>query len=143
MGSMSLGLARDIDRSSNDLRQVLKPTLGEELFLDIRDLHRSTGYFVYDPGFTCTGSCMSAITFIDGPKALHVDGAPSGSLDLLLLSFLLSQGVCLYRGYPVPDLLQVKSSSHSTLCQRRERERERVRETIALTLTLTFICFCA
>ncbi|CAE7940695.1 gltA, partial [Symbiodinium necroappetens] len=62
--------------------KVLKPTLGEELFLDIRDLHRSTGYFVYDPGFTCTGSCMSAITFIDGPK-----------------------GVCLYRGFPVPDLV--------------------------------------
>ena len=29
---------------------------------------RATGYFSYDPGFTCTGSCLSAITFIDGPK---------------------------------------------------------------------------
>ncbi|CAK9093426.1 unnamed protein product [Durusdinium trenchii] len=62
--------------------KVLKPTCGQDAFLDIRDLHRATGYFSYDPGFTCTGSCLSAITFIDGPK-----------------------GVCLYRGYSVPDLV--------------------------------------
>ncbi|CAJ1440467.1 unnamed protein product [Effrenium voratum] len=42
-----------------------------------------TGYFTFDPGFTCTGSCLSAITFIDGPK-----------------------GICLYRGYPVPELVE-------------------------------------
>eukprot|EP00403_Amphidinium_massartii_P031546 CAMPEP_0178444774 /NCGR_PEP_ID=MMETSP0689_2-20121128/39736_1 /TAXON_ID=160604 /ORGANISM="Amphidinium massartii, Strain CS-259" /LENGTH=495 /DNA_ID=CAMNT_0020069127 /DNA_START=78 /DNA_END=1562 /DNA_ORIENTATION=- len=63
--------------------KVLEPTLGEERFLDVRDLFVKTGYFTYDPGFTCTGSCMSAITFIDGPK-----------------------GVCLYRGYPVQDLCE-------------------------------------
>eukprot|EP00913_Durusdinium_trenchii_P028797 g27004.t1 len=64
--------------------KVLKPTCGQDAFLDIRDLHRATGYFSYDPGFTCTGSCLSAITFIDGPK-----------------------GVCLYRGYSVAYLLLV------------------------------------
>mmetsp|Transcript_66299 Transcript_66299/g.192091 ORF Transcript_66299/g.192091 Transcript_66299/m.192091 type:complete len:488 (-) Transcript_66299:211-1674(-) len=62
---------------------ILKPHLGEELFLDIRDLYAKTGCFTFDPGFTCTGSCISAITFIDGPK-----------------------GVCLYRGYPVQDLCE-------------------------------------
>lgn len=61
--------------------KILKSTIGDDVFLDIRDLHAKTGHFVYDPGFTCTGSCMSAITFIDGPK-----------------------GVCLYRGYPVQEL---------------------------------------
>mmetsp|Transcript_11723 Transcript_11723/g.32026 ORF Transcript_11723/g.32026 Transcript_11723/m.32026 type:complete len:499 (-) Transcript_11723:151-1647(-) len=63
--------------------KVLKPTLGEEHFLDIRDLYAKTGYFTYDPGYTCTGSCISAITFIDGPN-----------------------GVCLYRGYPVQELCE-------------------------------------
>jgi citrate synthase len=61
--------------------KVLRPTLGDDVFLDIRDLHAKLGCFVFDPGYTCTGSCMSAITYIDGPK-----------------------GVCLYRGYPVQDL---------------------------------------
>merc|ERR1719362_1763694 len=61
--------------------KVLEPQEGDDRFLDIRDLHAKTGFFTFDPGFTCTGSCMSAITFIDGPK-----------------------GICLYRGYPVQDL---------------------------------------
>jgi citrate synthase len=39
--------------------------------------------FTYDPGFTSTASCQSAITFIDGPN-----------------------GVLLYRGYPVPQLAE-------------------------------------
>eukprot|EP00429_Kryptoperidinium_foliaceum_P041812 CAMPEP_0176107000 /NCGR_PEP_ID=MMETSP0120_2-20121206/53695_1 /TAXON_ID=160619 /ORGANISM="Kryptoperidinium foliaceum, Strain CCMP 1326" /LENGTH=496 /DNA_ID=CAMNT_0017441123 /DNA_START=80 /DNA_END=1570 /DNA_ORIENTATION=- len=61
--------------------KILKPKIGEESFLDIRDLHAKTGCFTFDPGFTCTASCISAITYIDGPK-----------------------GICLYRGYPVQDL---------------------------------------
>jgi len=61
--------------------KVLKGTLGNESFLDIRDMNQKVGCFTYDPGFTCSGSCLSAITFIDGPA-----------------------GVCLYRGYPVGDL---------------------------------------
>eukprot|EP00927_Polykrikos_kofoidii_P032117 TRINITY_DN2744_c0_g1_i2.p1 TRINITY_DN2744_c0_g1~~TRINITY_DN2744_c0_g1_i2.p1 ORF type:complete len:509 (-),score=55.03 TRINITY_DN2744_c0_g1_i2:102-1565(-) len=63
--------------------KILVPTQGEDRFLDIRDLHSKTGHFTYDPGFTCTGSCASAITFIDGPE-----------------------GRCLYRGYPVADLCE-------------------------------------
>lgn len=61
--------------------KMLKGSMGAESFLDIRDLHAKTQTFTFDPGFTSTGSCMSAITYIDGPK-----------------------GVCLYRGYPVGDL---------------------------------------
>merc|ERR1740121_646756 len=63
--------------------KVLKPTTGSDLFLDIRDLHAKTGCFTFDPGFTSTGSCQSAVTFVDGPK-----------------------GVCLYRGYPVGELCE-------------------------------------
>lgn len=69
---------------------ILKPTLGEEHFLDIRDLYAKTGCFTYDPGFTCTSSCMSAITFIDGP-----------------------QGICLYRGYPVQELCEKSTALES------------------------------
>jgi citrate synthase len=42
-----------------------------------------TGLYTYDPGFTATGSCSSAITFIDGDK-----------------------GLCAYRGYPVEQLAE-------------------------------------
>ncbi|CAE8582898.1 unnamed protein product [Polarella glacialis] len=63
--------------------KIVKPTFGDDVFLDIRDLHAKNGCFTFDPGFTSTGACMSAITFIDGPK-----------------------GVCLYRGYPVPELVE-------------------------------------
>ena len=73
---------------------------------------------MYDPGFTCTGSCMSAITFIDGPKAALLEFCQRS-----LTSWArrlqeacachtrpLLQGVCLYRGYPVPDSLSVAVS---------------------------------
>lgn len=69
------------------LIKVLVPEAGDDRFLDIRDLHAKTGFFTFDPGFTCTGSCMSAITFIDGPK-----------------------GICLYRGYPVQELCRKSSA---------------------------------
>ena len=38
--------------------------------LDIRSLYKETGMFTYDPGFTSTASCESAITFIDGNKGI-------------------------------------------------------------------------
>ncbi len=46
---------------------VLKGTMGPDV-LDVRNLYSDTGYFTYDPGFTSTASCHSAITFIDGDK---------------------------------------------------------------------------
>lgn len=59
-----------------------RSTIGEDVtFVDIRDMYAKVNAFTYDPGFTCTASCSSGITYLDG-------GA----------------GVCLYRGYAVADL---------------------------------------
>jgi citrate synthase len=59
---------------------VLQPTLGNDC-VDIGRLPKETGLFTYDPGFTATASCRSAITYIDGDA-----------------------GVLLYRGYPIEQL---------------------------------------
>jgi citrate synthase len=67
--------------SSLDL-PVRKGTLGPDV-IDISRLYREQGVFTYDPGFVATGSCESAITYIDG-----------------------DEGVLLYRGYPVVELAE-------------------------------------
>jgi citrate synthase len=59
---------------------VYKGTIGPDV-IDIRKLYAQTGMFTYDPGFMSTGSCQSAITYIDGDK-----------------------GELLYRGYPIEQL---------------------------------------
>ncbi|HTN63748.1 MAG TPA: citrate synthase [Devosia sp.] len=64
---------------------VLSGTVGPDV-IDIRSLYAKTGMFTYDPGFTSTAACDSAITYIDGDK-----------------------GELLYRGYPI-DQLAAKSS---------------------------------
>jgi citrate synthase len=51
--------------------------------VDISTLYAETGAFTYDPGFTSTASCESAITYIDG-----------------------DEGVLLYRGYPIEQLAE-------------------------------------
>ncbi len=61
---------------------VISGTTGPDV-IDVRTLYQDTGCFTFDPGFTSTGSCESAITFIDGDK-----------------------GVLLYRGYPIADLAE-------------------------------------
>ena len=38
--------------------------------IDIRTLRAKTGYITYDPGYGNTGSCESAITFINGEKGI-------------------------------------------------------------------------
>lgn len=69
------------DGSEHELK-VYTATMGSDIsFIDIRDLYARANAFTYDPGFTCTASCSSAITFLDGPK-----------------------GQCFYRGYAVADL---------------------------------------
>jgi citrate synthase len=60
---------------------VLSGTLGTDV-IDVRGLG-SHGVFTYDPGFMSTGSCESAITYIDGDA-----------------------GVLLHRGYPIAELAQ-------------------------------------
>ena len=54
--------------------------------LDIRKLYGQTGAFTFDPGFTSTASCESAITYIDG-----------------------DEGVLLHRGYPIEQLAEHSS----------------------------------
>ena len=51
--------------------------------LDVRKFYGETGMFTYDPGFTSTASCESAITYIDG-----------------------DEGILLYRGYPIEQLAE-------------------------------------
>ncbi|ARJ70273.1 citrate synthase [Paracoccus contaminans] len=61
---------------------VLTPTVGPEC-VDIRKLYGQAGVFTFDPGFTSTASCESAITYIDG-----------------------DQGELWYRGYPIDQLAE-------------------------------------
>ncbi len=49
--------------------------------LDVGKVYDKLDVFTYDPGFTSTCSCKSAITYIDG-----------------------DDGILLYRGYPVDQL---------------------------------------
>src|ERR671929_2414986 len=64
---------------------VLSGSVGPDV-IDIRKLYGQADVFTYDPGFTSTASCQSAITYIDGEK-----------------------GILLHRGYPI-DQLAEKSS---------------------------------
>ncbi len=59
---------------------VLAGSTGPDV-IDIRKLYGATDAFTYDPGFTSTAACESALTFIDGDK-----------------------GVLLHRGYPIDQL---------------------------------------
>lgn len=61
---------------------IFSPTLGPDV-IDIRKLYAQGDVFTFDPGFTSTASCESAITFIDGDK-----------------------GELLYRGYPIDQLAE-------------------------------------
>jgi citrate synthase len=48
---------------------IREGTEGERA-IDIQDLRARTGYVTLDPGYGNTGSCQSAITFIDGEKGI-------------------------------------------------------------------------
>ena len=60
--------------------ETLSGSVGPSV-VDIRSLYSNLGIFTYDPGYGSTGSCESAITYIDGEK-----------------------GVLLHRGYPIDQL---------------------------------------
>ncbi|ATC98756.1 MAG: citrate synthase [Pseudomonadota bacterium] len=68
---------------------IYSGTAGQDV-IDVRTLG-SHGYFTFDPGFMSTGSCESAITYIDGAK-----------------------GVLLHRGYAIDDLAE--QSNYIELC---------------------------
>jgi citrate synthase len=65
--------------------KLVSGTVGPDV-IDIRKLYAQTGVFTYDPGFTSTASCDSAITYIDG-----------------------DQGILLHRGYPIGQLAEHSS----------------------------------
>ena len=67
---------------------VIKGSVGPDV-VDIRKLYGQTGMFTYDPGFTSTAACESALTFIDG-----------------------DEGVLLHRGYAIGELAE-----HSTFME--------------------------
>jgi len=70
---------------SIDNKQYEFPTFAgseDELAIDCSNLRNATGAITYDPGYGNTGSCKSAITYIDGEK-----------------------GILRYRGYPIEDLV--------------------------------------
>ena len=68
---------------------IYSGTAGQDV-IDVRSLG-AHNHFTYDPGFMSTGSCESAITFIDGAK-----------------------GVLLHRGYPIDQLAE--QSNYLELC---------------------------
>ena len=64
---------------------LLPGSVGPDV-IDIRKLYSQTGAFTYDPGFTSTAACQSAITYIDG-----------------------DEGILLHRGYPIDQLAEQSS----------------------------------
>jgi len=74
---------------------ILSGTLGPDV-VDIRGINK-LGLFTYDPSFTATASCTSAITFIDGEAGLlYYRGYPIEQLaeksDFLEVCYLLKYG---------------------------------------------------
>ncbi len=65
--------------------KVIDGSVGPQV-IDIRKLYAETGMFTYDPGFTSTASCDSALTYIDG-----------------------EEGILLHRGYPIEQLAEQSS----------------------------------
>jgi len=59
---------------------ILQGRLGPKM-IDVRGLLSQAGLLTYDPGFMCTSSCISNITYINGEK-----------------------GELIYRGYKIEDL---------------------------------------
>lgn len=64
---------------------VIQGTEGEQA-IDVTRLRSETGYITYDIGFGSTGSCKSAITFLNG-----------------------EEGILRYRGYPIEQLAERSS----------------------------------
>ncbi|MFQ5515202.1 MAG: citrate synthase [Myxococcota bacterium] len=71
----------EVDGKTYEL-PIVEGTEGERA-LDIRNLRAETGLITLDPGYKNTGSCKSAITFIDG-----------------------EQGILRYRGIPIEELAE-------------------------------------
>ena len=66
MDAMNKSAKLTLNNQTYDL-PVMSPSIGPDV-LDIRKLYGEADVFTFDPGFTSTASCESAITFIDGDK---------------------------------------------------------------------------
>ncbi|MGI9366642.1 MAG: citrate synthase [Rhizobiaceae bacterium] len=73
--------ALQIGKNNHDF-PMRSGTIGPDV-IDISTLYKNTDCFTFDPGFTSTASCESAITYIDGDA-----------------------GVLLHRGYPIDELAE-------------------------------------
>ena len=78
-----------LDGKTYDL-PVLKGSTGPDV-VDVRKLYADADVFTFDPGFTSTAACESAITYIDGDA-----------------------GILLHRGYPIDELAE--NSSFLEVC---------------------------
>jgi citrate synthase len=78
-----------LDGAEHEL-PVVTGTEGEK-GIDIGSLRAATGAITLDPGYGNTGSCTSAITFIDGEK-----------------------GILRYRGYPIEQIAEAASFTEAT-----------------------------
>ena len=89
---------------------IHSPTAGPDV-IDITRLYAQGDVFTYDPGFTSTAACESAITFIDGDKGelLH-RGYPIGQLaersHYLEVCYILLYG-------ELPDATQLEEFEHT------------------------------
>lgn len=89
----------------------------EELAIDIKALRSATGMITLDPGFKNTGSCESAITFLDGEKGiLRYRGYSIEELaekaDFLEVAYLLIFGELPNKGQLEKFHNDIKSESH-------------------------------
>ena len=75
---------------SDTLLPTHYPTLGKEVFVDLKNLAQKEIYTL-DPGLFITATCESKITYTDG-----------------------DQGILLYRGYPIDQL--AFSSDYMAVC---------------------------
>ncbi|MEO7247053.1 MAG: citrate synthase [Novosphingobium sp.] len=81
-----MGDQAKLSRGNNEYSYpVMGGTVGPDV-IDIRKLYAETGMFTFDPGFTSTAACESALTYIDG-----------------------DEGVLLHRGYPIGQLAEKSS----------------------------------
>ena len=81
-----MGDTAKLSAGGNDYEYpVVSGSVGPDV-IDIRKLYGQTGLFTFDPGFTSTASCESALTYIDG-----------------------DEGVLLHRGYPIGQLAEDSS----------------------------------
>jgi citrate synthase len=89
---------------------VIEGSEGEKA-IDITKLRAQTGYITLDPGYANSGSCQSAITFIDGEEGiLRYRGIPiedlAGKSNFMEVTYLL-----IYGNLPTQDKLDEFSST--------------------------------